>query len=271
MRIRLIVACASLLAGCVSYDRPAYSPVIAQQDAPVEVKPKEQAPEPIIDPVPSGVECDDVVINDHRIRDEVATLKQEALRVDKRLVEGGAISCRVDSSFSNPKAYELSRVESGVYEGILYRIHYVDGSGTIQGDPSSTLDFIKDLRLKNWGVKCYVDQIEDSKWCSLSKEDLTVGVWKDGSAFVHIGSSHYPRSSITVRTDKKQPISANESTGFSGSQARQIINELKSGEAAVTRYQEWPYQSNLDKKVDLFGFDEAWSLLNIVYQNIYVN
>jgi len=272
MRIIVMAGAIGVLAGCVTHEQPAYTQTRSQAvGVTAKATPIVAAPAPPeLNPIPSGTVCHDVLIKDHRIR-EVATVRPEALARSVPLVKGGKIVCEVDSSFRRPVTFEILRVETGSYQGALYRVFYTDGSGTVQGDPASTLDYRSDMGRKNWNMQCKSDQMDDTHWCSLSKDDLTVGIWKDGSTFISVGSSHYPRTLVTVRVDRQKPVSANEQTSFSSAQAKAIFNQLKAGKSVVTRYQEWPYQSNIDKTTDLYGFTEAWGLLNLVYKNLNTN
>ena len=74
-----------------------------------------------------------------------------------------------------------------------------------------------------------------------------------------------------IRVEKNKPFTTPESTGFSSSQAASIIEQLKTGKSVLTRYQEWPYRVDKDTPVDLFGFPQAWEILNKVYESIDAN
>lgn len=180
------------------------------------------------------------------------------------LFEGGVISVEVDSLKKKPM-----RIETGSFRGLKYQIYYSDGSGSLQGNPDSTLDY--DNRDKNWHIVCKIDKMDDSRWCYLSREDLILGIWKDGSYYVSVGYNHQPGSKISVRVDKNEPISALESKGFSSLQARKIIEQLKSGNTVLTRYQKWQYKADCDKSFTPDRFSEAWELLQVIYNSVEVN
>ncbi|MET1080325.1 MAG: hypothetical protein ABWY06_20115 [Pseudomonas sp.] len=181
------------------------------------------------------------------------------------LLAGGQISCQVGINHKNPSTNERLRIETGSYEGIKYSFYHSDGSGTIQGDKNSTLDTIKDLHLTNWSIKCVKDGMDDTHWCSLRKHNISIGIWKNGSHFISVGNDHFPSSDITLRIDKNQPVTAVAESGFTEKQADLLISQMKVGESALSRYQEWPYRANKDKKVELYGFSEAWKILNVIY------
>lgn len=193
---------------------------------------------------------------------------EEIIQVNSPLFQGGKIKCDVSFSYKTLKNNERKRIETGILEGVKYRIHFSDGSGTVQGLPTSTLDYDRDKYGTNWSMSCKLDKMDDTHWCSLDREDLRVGIWKDGTPFVSVGNSHYPGSNIVVRVDKNEPITASEKTGFTKTQSLEIIGQLKKGSSVLTRYQKWPYQSNKDKSTELFGFLQVWAILQKLHESV---
>ncbi|MFH0728777.1 MAG: hypothetical protein V2B19_20885 [Pseudomonadota bacterium] len=188
----------------------------------------------------------------------------EIIKVNNALFPNGKVKNEV--SFSSNKG----RIEEGIYEGVKYRIFYSDGSGSVQGLPMNTLDYVRDKYGTNWSIQCKLDDMDDTHWCSLDREDMRVGIWKDGTPFVSIGSSHYPNSKIAVRVDKNKPISTSEKSGFTNAQSAEIIRQLKKGSTVLTRFQEWPYQIDKDKSIDLYGFPQAWVILQKIHNSVKV-
>lgn len=191
--------------------------------------------------------------------------EKEIFNMNTALFPEGKILCKVSMRGSG---YTFLRIEEGHLNGVKYRLYYSDASGIIQGLSTNTLDTIKDSSSDNWSIKCEQDGMDDSHWCQIRKKDLIVGIWKDGKTFIHIGHDHYPSSQVTIRIDKLASISANEKSGFSAQQTDIILNQLLKGSSALTRYQEWPYQSYIDQPLDLFGFFQAFSILQKVYESI---
>lgn len=192
---------------------------------------------------------------------------KDIFQINSSLFPNGRVKCHITSyvTFKNNTRY---RIEEGTYEGVKYRIFYTDGSGSVQGLPTNTLDYVGDTSGTNWSTQCRLDEMDDTHWCSIAKGDLLVGIWKDGTPFVTVGSSHYPYSNIVVRVDKNKPISASEKDGFTKAQSVEIIEQLKKGGSVLTRYQEWPYQSNKDKSIELFGFPQAWAILQKMHKSV---
>jgi hypothetical protein len=193
--------------------------------------------------------------------------EDELIKVNNTLFKNGTIICNVSFDYKTLKNNKRMRIETGTYDGIKYRIYFSDGSGTIQGLSTNTLDNISDKYETNWSTRCKRDEMDDKHWCSLGREDLRIGIWKDGTPFVSIGSSHYPDSDIAIRVDKNKPITASEKIGFTNAQSLEIIDQLKKGNSVLTRYQEWPYQSNKDTSLELFGFPQAWEILQKIYES----
>ena len=192
--------------------------------------------------------------------------RDELIKTSTPLFANGKITCVIGLNYRKMSENEKLRIETGSFKDIKYRIYYTDGSGSVQGDKNSTLDTIKDLHVTNWSTGCKVDGMEDKHWCYIQKKDLMVGIWKDGKSFISIGSEHFPNSNIAIRIDQQTPNSASAESGFNRKQTTQIIEQLKSGSKALTRYQEWPYEQNKDQTIDLYGFAEAWEIINTVYR-----
>jgi|GEM_PF-1656676 len=189
----------------------------------------------------------------------------EIIQSSNSLLPKGRIVCKVSFDYKTLKNNQRYRVEEGIYKGIKYRIYFSDGSGTIQGLPTNTLDYVNDRHSTNWSTSCEKDLMEDTHWCQLHKEDLWVGIWKDKTPFVNIGSNHFPGSMMSIRIDKNKPISATEDRGFRKSEIDIIIEQLVKGDMVATRYKEWPYHGNIDKSFGLFGFSQAWEILHKIY------
>lgn len=195
--------------------------------------------------------------------------KEELIAVsDKPLLPNGEIVCHISSNYSSKnKTNGRYRREEGTYQGVKYSSYYSSGISHVQGRKSNVLDYLRDPKNSNWKINCDFDEINDTHTCNLFKQDLSVGIWHDNTPFVLVGHGHYPNSDFTIRTNKNTPHATSISTGFSDSEASEIIHELIEGKSAVTRYKEWPYDKNEDKKIDLFGFAQAWELLNKIYSS----
>jgi hypothetical protein len=213
------------------------------------------------------VECGDIEYDKSYKKNLPIDNEADFIRSDILLTSTGKMKCKVSLNYRTLKSNRKTKTENGSINGVLYRTFYSDGSGSVQGLKTNTLDYVKDKYGTNWSTSCKTDEMDDSRWCALDKGDLRVGIWKDGSSFITIGNEHYPESKITIRIDKNKPISAPEKAGFTTEQSDELIAGLLSGKAVLTRYQKWPYQSNIDNLTDLYGFPEAWELLNAIYKS----
>lgn len=101
----------------------------------------------------------------------------------------------------------------------------------------------------------------------MQKGNIHIGIWKDGSSYIQIGSNNYPGTDILVRVDKNEPIKAKADPGYTTSQSDSLITQFKTGNTALSRYIEWPYETNKDLSIDLYGFNQAWEILNIIYKS----
>lgn len=183
----------------------------------------------------------------------------------KKLFDG-QVSCFVAKD-EDSQLYTKYEIESGIYKGIKYRLYHSNGSGSIQGKKNNVLALGERYK-DNWSTNCEIDVMDDKHWCSISKSHLQIGIDKSGEYFLNIGWKHYPDSKIVVRVDQNKLISSNEKVGFSSAQIKLIVKAMKTGVNVTTRYQEWPYQRNIDEKWDLWGYVEAIEILEKMYSEI---
>ena len=215
----------------------------------------------------AGMVCADTKF-DKGYKSNLAIIDEdELIKGNNALFQSGTITCNVSFDYKALKNNKRMRTETGSHDGIKYRIYFSDGSGTVQGLPTNTLDYVGDQHGTNWSTRCKRDEMDDTHWCALDRGDLRIGIWKDGTPFVSIGNSHYPNSDIAIRVDKNKPITASEKIGFTSAQSLETIDQLKKGNSVLTRYQEWPYQSNKDKSLELFGFPQAWEILQKIHES----
>lgn len=217
--------------------------------------------------VNAEVKCVDIEYDESYKKNLPIENKKDFIRNDSLLTASGKLKCKVSINYLTFLSNETKKIESGSINNVKYRIFYSDGSGSVQGLKTNTLDYINDKHGTNWSTSCKKDEMDDTRWCALDKGDLRVGIWKDGSSFISIGSEHYPNSNITIRVDKGKPITTSGKNGFTTAESNEIIVKLLSGKSVLTRYQKWPCQSNIDNPTDLYGFPEAWELLNVIYKS----
>lgn len=117
-----------------------------------------------------------------------------------------------------------------------------------------------------WGTSCSKDKFNNTKSCSLTKSHSDVMVTIiNGRYSVYVGREHYPRTQSAIKIDESTPV-----YGYEGvSQTPQkVIEQMKNGKIAYTRYQEWPYKYNKDGEVDLSGFAEAFNQMLEEYKKL---
>lgn len=155
----------------------------------------------------------------------------------------------------------------------MYVLKDKDGSTLFsardESGPDLKLDKVikhDDSELKKWSIGCSKDKFNGSKVCSLSKlhNDVMVNII-NGKYSVYVGGNHYPRTQSAIKIDDNNPI-----YGYEGSsQAPQkVIEQMKNGRIAYTRYKEWPYEYNKDGEVDLIGFTEAFNQMLEEYKKL---
>ncbi|HDS1796977.1 MULTISPECIES: hypothetical protein [Pseudomonas] len=192
----------------------------------------------------------------------------EFLVADGPLIPGGKVTCHVSYDLMSGNHNVMHRIETGVLDGIKYRFYYSDGSGLVQGLAENVLDVLKDKYSENWSLRCRKDEMNDTHYCSMTREALTIGAFGATSRFVSVGSEYFPGSSIAIRVDKQEPITAPANPGFTNSQETALIAAMSTGTSALTRYVQWPYEANKDKKISLFGFKSALAIIDTLNKQL---
>lgn len=115
-----------------------------------------------------------------------------------------------------------------------------------------------------WLINCHKKKFDNMKVCSMSEGDLWVFLI-NGRYSVDVGNNHYPRTKAGLRIDNGSAI-----YGYEGELPKplSIIERLKKGKVAYTRYQEWPYQYNKDGEVSLKDFTKQFNEMLKQYKNL---
>lgn len=115
-----------------------------------------------------------------------------------------------------------------------------------------------------WLINCHKKKFDNMKVCSMSEGDLWVFLI-NGKYSVDVGSNHYPGSKGGLRIDNGSAI-----YGYEGELPKplSIIERLKKGKVAYTRYKEWPYEYNKDGEVSLKDFAKQFNEMLKQYKNL---
>lgn len=117
-----------------------------------------------------------------------------------------------------------------------------------------------------WNSSCSKDKFNGTKICSLSKahSDVMVSII-NGRYSVYVGGNHYPNTQSAIKIDDNSPI-----YGIEGSSKtpQKVIEQMKNGKIAYTRYKEWPYEYNQDGEVDLTGFKDKFEQMKEEYRKL---
>ncbi|TCB73759.1 hypothetical protein [Acinetobacter sp. ANC 4173] len=118
--------------------------------------------------------------------------------------------------------------------------------------------------LKKWWVTCYKKPFDNKKVCSMHSGDLSVFLI-NGKYSVDVGNDHYPNTKAGLRIDNGSAI-----YGYEGEipNPLNVIEKLKKGKTAYTRYQEWPYTYDVDNEIDLSRFSEHFNKMLKQYKEL---
>ena len=130
--------------------------------------------------------------------------------------------------------------------------------------PDSSIHAHYNFEPQTWWVNCHKKKFDNMKVCSMSEGDLWVFLI-NGRYSVSVGSDHYPRSKGGLRIDNSSAI-----YGYEGELPKplSIIERLKKGKVAYTRYQEWPYEYDKDGEVSLKNFTKQFNEMLKQYKNL---
>ena len=130
--------------------------------------------------------------------------------------------------------------------------------------PDASIHTYSTWKPKTWVVNCEKKKFDHMKICDMHEGDLWVFLI-NGRYSVSIGSNHYPRSKGGLRIDNSSAI-----YGYEGDLPKplSIIERLKKGKVAYTRYKEWPYEYNKDGEVSLKGFTEKFNEMLKQYKEL---
>lgn len=121
---------------------------------------------------------------------------------------------------------------------------------------------------ESWNVSCSKDKITDAKTCVISKYELGVlKSSKDGLVLTvskELDSLNFSEYNY-IRIDKNL---AHKNRGiFKGQAAMNIINEMKTGKTAFTRFYEWD-NNKYEEVIPLWGFSVAYDVMNKMFARI---
>lgn len=125
---------------------------------------------------------------------------------------------------------------------------------------------LEGIRYPEWRYTCKRDRFDNSKSCYMSNKDIGI-LLLNGKYVVSVGRDHYPDSKASLKIDNNSTLTANK--GMFISNANFIIDQMKKGEIAYTRYVEWPYQyKNNDNESKLHGFTKKFNEMLESYKQL---
>ena len=115
-----------------------------------------------------------------------------------------------------------------------------------------------------WVVECTKKKFDNSKVCYIKQGDLWIFLI-DGTYTVSVGDNHYPKTKAGLRIDNGHAM-----YGYEGyiNKPLSVIEKLKKGKFAYTRYQRWPYLYEIDKEIDLMGFTKRFNEMLKEYRSL---
>ena len=130
--------------------------------------------------------------------------------------------------------------------------------------PDSNIHTFSKFKTPSWSINCEKKKFDNMKICYMHEGDLWVFL-TNGRYSVSVGSDHYPRSQGGLKIDNNSAI-----YGYEGelSKPLSVIERLKKGKVAYTRYKKWPYEYNKDGEVSLEDFTKKFNEMLKQYKNL---
>lgn len=144
---------------------------------------------------------------------------------------------------------------------VMYYFHSKNGALILDRDNE---DPIKN----SWEVRCTKDRITDEKNCFISK--YSVGIWKSSKygfslmISTDIKNLNYSRYSY-IRVDENPAHRVKGS--FEGQAALNIVNQMKRGQIAYTRFNDWNGEQ-YEEELSLWGISAAYDVMNKIYAKL---
>ena len=173
-----------------------------------------------------------------------------------------AVHVNADLVELNPNSSNASEDRIEQLTRTLAQSSYAESNDIDLPAALSTIHSLK--RQTFYDIYCRKKEFDNTKICYLKANDIYVFLI-NGRYSVDVGSNHYPRSKAGLRIDNSPAV-----YGYEGefSKPLSIIEKLKKGKFAYTRYQEWPYLSDLDNKTDLKDFTKQFNEMIKQYKNL---
>lgn len=179
----------------------------------------------------------------------------------------------------NPSAVSESESESGGTGQTIYLLKENDGKSLLTNKnsryshlkvekktyyPDSNIHTFSKFKTPSWSINCEKKKFDNMKICYMNEGDLWVFL-TNGRYSVSVGSDHYPGSQGGLKIDNSSVIYRYEGEFPKPSS---VIERLKKGKVAYTRYKKWPYEYNKDGEVSLEDFTKKFNEMLKQYNNL---
>jgi hypothetical protein len=116
----------------------------------------------------------------------------------------------------------------------------------------------------SWRLKCWVRVFEDTKICVMQKNHLTVMRLND-SYSLSVGGKHQKNSMTSIRIDEGSIVQAREGLYRD---ALPVIEQMKRGYYIFSRYKGQEKDIDVENKVSLMGFTDAFNDMQLQYRKL---
>ena len=204
-----------------------------------------------------GMECDEYVDSTFSLGEKNNLVEEKSIFIKKRILPNSSRFCTAVTDIYHDDKIPLMVVEKSRINNIDVSIYHSDGSASLGSDYSDKA---------SWSYRCEKDKMNDKVECYMRQDYFFV--FKDSGGYtISVGKEHFPGRNVYVRVGKGKPFITGDSGVFGKSSSRNVISSALKNNYMVTRYTEWPYDSPIDKEVNLDYFNDAIKLLDTIYSN----
>ena len=191
--------------------------------------------------------------------------KATVQRITAQVVTGSKVYCDYYPDREQQLNLLVAR-ERGFLDGVEYELHYADGSAVIQGEAGKGLDNAE--YTDNWHLSCRYSESAGQVLCNIKKDDVVIERGVDGKVRLTISANYQESSDILIRVKGQWAVTASAAEGFSPEQNDKIILQMRSGVSLDARYHQRDKQRPTDKKIFLYGFNQAFLLMEKVARQL---
>ena len=186
-------------------------------------------------------------------------------RITAQVITGSKVYCDYYPDREQQLNLLVAR-EHGFIDGVEYELHYADGSAVIQGEVGKGLDNAE--YTDNWHLSCRNSESAGQVLCNINRDDIVIKRSVDGRCGLTVGADYLKSSDMLIRVKEQSAVKASAAEGYTPVQNDRIIQQMRAGESLDSRYHKRDRQRPTDRKISLYGFNQAMFLMEKMHGTV---